>query len=219
MPFGPGLSFRQQLLLQACDKFRVLAMRGDNHAQPFGKLQSLIHFAVIDAEEVLVREKDFERCGAVRHNLPQLRFGLLHELGYRHVEGVVARAFAFGLGLPELIALQRVIVAIRAAHFDVRSRSADKRRDAAGFMRVLGKSRHERKIDVHVRIDEAGKNQFARGVDHFGIRRSLQILADARDSLVFHVDVRLHARAHRHDFAVPDQQSHLSLPRCAHLPQ
>ena len=54
------------------NKFRIFAVRRDNHAKTLGKFQRLVHFAVIDAKKVLVREKDFERCGAVSNNLAQL---------------------------------------------------------------------------------------------------------------------------------------------------
>ena len=95
------------------------------------------------------------------------------ELGDRHVERVVAGAVAFGLRLPELIAFQRIVEPRRAAHFDEGRGAADQRRDAGGLVRVLGEGRHERQIDVDVRIDEAGENQLARGIDHFGVRAAL----------------------------------------------
>src|SRR5258705_11809795 len=88
-----------------------------------------------------------------------------HKLGYRHVKGVVTRALSVGLRFPELIAFQRIVVAIGAAHFNVGCRSTYERRDASSLVRVFCKSRHERKIDVHVGINEARKNEFAGGVD------------------------------------------------------
>jgi len=51
-------------------------------------------------------------------------------------------------------------------------------------MRVLGKSSHKRKIDMNVRIDEAGKNKFAGGVDDFRAGRHFEIFADPRDRFV-----------------------------------
>ena len=54
-----------------------------------------------------------------------------------------------------------------AKHFDERRRAADKRGLAGRFVGVLGKRAHERQINMHMRIDEAGENKFARGIDHF----------------------------------------------------
>src|SRR5712664_1096799 len=213
VPFGAGPPFREQFLLQTGYEFRVFTVRGDNHSEALGEFEGLVHFGVIDAKKVLVGEKEFERRRAVGDNLSQLRFRFLHKLGYRHVKGVVTRALSVGLRFPELIAFQRIVVAIGAAHFNVGCRSTYERSDATGFVRVFGKGRHERKIDVYVRIDETGKNKFAGGVDDFRVRRSLDIFAYACDSFVFDVDIRLDPRAHGHNFAISDQQGHLSLPQ------
>src|SRR6267142_4175580 len=213
VPFGAGPPIREQLLLQTGYEFRVFTVRGDNHSEALGEFEGLVHFGVIDAKKVFVGEKEFERRRAVGDNLSQLRFRFLHKLGYRHVKGVVTRALAVGLRLPKLIAFQRIVVAIGTAHLNVRCRSTYERRDAAGLVRVLGKGRHERKIDVHMGVDETRKNEFAGGVDDFRVRRSLDIFADACDSFVFDVDIRLDSRAHRHDFTIPDQQGHFSLPQ------
>src|SRR6267142_2427148 len=213
VPFGAGPPIREQLLLQTGYEFRVFTVRGDNHSEALGEFEGLVHFGVIDAKKVFVGEKEFERRRAVGDNLSQLRFRFLHKLGYRHVKGVVTRALAVGLRLPKLIAFQRIVVAIGTAHLNVGCRSTYERRDAAGLVRVFGKGRHERKIDVHMGIDETRKNEFAGGVDDFRVRRSLNTFADACDGFVFDVDIRLDARAHRHNFAISDQQGHLSLPQ------
>src|SRR6267142_5583622 len=213
MPFGADPPFCEQLLLQTRYEFRVFTVRGDNHSKALGEFEGLVHFGVIDTEKVFVGEKDFERRRAVGNNLSQLRLRLFHKLGDRHMESVVARALAVGLRLPELITFQRIIVAIGAAHFNVSCRSTYERRDATGLVRVFGKGSHERKIDMYVGIDKTRKNEFAAGVDDFRLRRSLDIFADACNSFVFDVDIRLNARAHCHDFAIPDQQGHISLPQ------
>src|SRR5467141_3159361 len=214
MPFGADPPFCEQLLLQTSYEFRVFTVRGNDHSEALGKFEGLVHFAVIDTEKVLVGEKDFERQSAVVNNLSQLRFRFFHKLGDRHMESVVARALAVGLRLPELITFQCIIVAIGAAHFNVCCRPTYERRDATGLVRVFGKGRHEGKIDVHVGIDETRKDKFPGGVDDFRVRRSLDIFADACDCFVFDVDIRLDPRAHRHNFAISNQQGHLSLSQC-----
>src|ERR1700746_1803180 len=213
VPFGPDLALREKLLLQARHQLRVFAVGCDDHAKALGEFEGLVHFAVIDAKKILVSQKDFERSSAVGDDLPQLRFGFRHKLGYRHMERVIARAVTVGFRLPELVAVERIVIAIRAAHFDVSCRSADKRRNAAGLVRIFCKRRHEWEIDMHVRIDEARENQLAGGIDNFGVRRGRKIFADSRDGLVLDVNIALYARAHGYDFPVSNQQSHRLLPQ------
>ena len=57
VPLGPGLALGQQSLLQLRDQLRVLAMRGDDDAQPPGQLQRAEQLAVVDAEGALVGEE------------------------------------------------------------------------------------------------------------------------------------------------------------------
>ena len=209
MPFGTRLSLGEQFLLQSRYEFGVFAVRGDDHSEALCEFERLVHFAVIDTEKVLVSEKNLKRRRSVGNDLSQLRFCFFHKLRHRHVKGIVTRALAISFRFPKLITSQRIIVAAGAAHFDIRCCSTDERRNAAGFVRVLGERGHEREIDVNVRIDEAWKDQFAGGVNHFRVWRSVEIFTDARDGLVFDIDVRLNARSHGHDFAISNQQGHL----------
>ncbi len=189
VPLGAGLALGEQFLLQAAHQFGVFAVRGDDDAESFGELERLVHLAVVNAEEVLVSEEDFERRDAVGHDLAELGFGFVVEFGDGHVESVVAGAVAFGFGFPELITFQRIVIARGAAHFDIGGGAADQRRDAGGFVRIFGEGRHEGQIDVDVGIDEAGENQFAGGIDDFGAGGDFEVLADAGDGFVFDVDV------------------------------
>jgi hypothetical protein len=50
---------------------------------------------------------------------------------------------------------------------------------------------------VDTRIDESGKNVFARGIDRFGLRSWLQIVPDPRDGFVFDKNVRAVPRIRR----------------------
>ena len=53
-----------------------------------------------------------------------------------------------------------------------------------------------------------GKTSFPVGVDHFRAGRSFEVRADARDGLVFDVDVAVETRIRRDDVAVLDQKRH-----------
>jgi hypothetical protein len=70
-------------------------------------------------------------------------------------------------------------------------------------------------MDVHMRIDEAGKDILACGVDHLGVGRRLEVAADPRDRLVLDVDVAAEAGIGGDDLAATDQQGHAASSRRA----
>src|ERR1700688_4169914 len=73
VPLGTRLAFSDQLRLKPRDQLSVLAVRRDDHAELLGQRQCLVHFSVIDAKEIFVREKNFERRSAVGYNFAKLR--------------------------------------------------------------------------------------------------------------------------------------------------
>lgn len=209
MPFGTGLALGEQALLEATDKLRVFAVGGDDDTELFRQHQGLVHFAIVDTEEILVGEEDFERTDAVCDDFPKLAFRIGCPVGDGHVEGVVAGAVAFSFGLPELVAFQRVVQARRAAHFDEGSGATDERGDAGGFMRVLREGGHEGQVDVDVGVDEAGEDELAGGVDDFCVRRSFEVGTDAGYGFVFDVDVTASAGVGVDDVGVADEEWHV----------
>ena len=119
VPLRSRLSLGDQLLAQLGDDLRVLAVRRRDHAELLGELQRVEQFVVLDAEEPLVRQKHFERRDPVIDDLAQLPLRLLVELRDRHVERVVAGTVSLGLCLPELVALQRIVLTAGARHLDI----------------------------------------------------------------------------------------------------
>src|ERR1700674_2310642 len=65
VPLRAGLAFGDELRLKPRDKLSVFAVRSDDHAELPGEHQRLIHFAVIDAKEIFIGEKNFERRTAI----------------------------------------------------------------------------------------------------------------------------------------------------------
>jgi hypothetical protein len=61
---------------------------------------------------------------------------------------------------------------------------------------------------VDVRIDEAGEDELAAGVDHFRTSGRRNVPVDARDRFAFAVDVRHVTLAGRDDLTVLDEQTH-----------
>jgi hypothetical protein len=59
-----------------------------------------------------------------------------------------------------------------------------------------------------VRVDEAGEDVLAGGIDHFRVRRDLEVWSDARDGFVFDEYVCLVSGVSGYDFAIFDLQGH-----------
>jgi len=117
--------------------------------------------------------------------------------------------------LPGAVGLQRIFLARGAGHLDERSGPADKRGGAGRSVILLGKGAHERKVNMHVRIDEAGKDQLSRGIDHFGPRRNGEASSDGANSFVLDEDVAFQASLRGYNLTALDQQSHrYALPSC-----
>jgi hypothetical protein len=93
-----------------------------------------------------------------------------------------------------------------ADHLDQRGGAAHQRGLAGADVVVLGERAHEGQVDMHVRVNEAGEDVFAGGVNHRRVRWRVQVFADARDLLAFAVNVRLGLSVCGNDRAVFDQQ-------------
>jgi hypothetical protein len=66
---------------------------------------------------------------------------------------------------------------------------------------------------MYVRINEAGKNKLAGGVDDFSAGWHFKIFADARDRFVFGVNIGSYPGADIYDLPISDEQAHRVLLR------
>jgi hypothetical protein len=117
------------------------------------------------------------------------------------VKAEVAGARPLRLAQPKLEGLERFLFAPRADHFDKSRRPADDRCSAGRLVCVLREGAHEGQINVHVRIDEPGKNVFPGRIDHFGVVRQGDLAIDPGDRLVLAKNVGRVAFVRRDDFA------------------
>jgi len=100
------------------------------------------------------------------------------------MERIIDGRQPFGFGTPQFERLHRIIGPAGAAHFDQSCRPADQCRAAGRIVRVLCIGAHKRQIDVHVRVDETGKDISSLGVNHLAAiaGRYLDILGNPRDT-------------------------------------
>ena len=132
------------------------------------------------------------RIGHVRHD---------------HVEAVVDRGLALGLGVPGVEALSQALALRLDREVDDRGRAAERRRAAAGLERVLGEGAPERQLHVGVHVDRAGNDPLARCVEGT-VGFDLECLADERDALAVDEDVRWRRGVGVDDRPTLDQRAH-----------
>ncbi len=137
-----------------------------------------------------------------------MRLGGVINLRHAHVKGEIAGGFSDRLRHPCFKTRERIVLPRRTAHFDERGGPADQRRLAGGFVRVLRERSHEGQINVDVRVDEAGEDEFPVRVNHLRARRRRDVAVDARDGIAFAPDVGGVAFAGGDDVTVFNQQAH-----------
>ncbi len=102
---------------------------------------------------------------------------------------VVTTGIAGALGVPSFKTGERFLGAAGTAHVEDGGGAAHERSFGAGLVGVLEKRAHEGQVDVGVRINEAGKNVLARGVNHLGAGRRLDVLSIVGDGFSLAPDV------------------------------
>src|SRR5207249_8196492 len=112
------------------------------------------------------------------------------------------RALALCFAEPELKSLKRFVPSGWTNHLDESCGAADKRCAAGGFMGVLGICPHEGQKNVNMRVNETGEDIFPRGIDHLGVRRSLDVPVDSGDRFVLAEDVSCVAVARCYNLTV-----------------
>src|SRR5581483_3056212 len=138
-------------------------------------------------------------------DLTKLRFSFVLEFADGHMERIVTGRISFRLALPELVTFPCIIVARRATHFNKCGGASYQRRNASRFVRILSEGRHERQINMDVRIYEARENDLSGRIENLSLGRSVQVFADSGDRLVLDIDVATESGIGGDNFAILDQ--------------
>src|SRR5438477_2414915 len=183
-------------------------MRRNNNAEFFCKSERGVKFFVRDSERAFVSEKDFETAVPALHDFHEIALSFVVVARDTHMEGEIAGTLALRFAEPEFESFERFIAAARANHLYESRRPADERGAARALMGILGKRAHERQVDVHVRIDEPGKDIFSDGVDYLRVVRRGEIAIDSCDRFTLAKNVGDVAPARSHHLPVFDEKSH-----------
>jgi hypothetical protein len=179
MIFRSGFALAQELRLQFRHQFGVFAMRGGDDTELLRQLERAVKFCVVDAERAFVSQKNLEAVDALFDDLGQLRFGFVVEPRDAHVKREIARASSFCLRHPQFESVRHhILVFCGTRHLDNRRCSADQRGFACRLVSLFGECAHKRQIDMHVRVDETGKDILAARVDDSRVWWRIQIFTD-----------------------------------------
>ena len=206
-----GLAAGERLLDQHVDRDAVLGVHEDEPAGLGALLQRAQHLPVVGVEHAGVGHEQLEAGDALADQPLHLLQRALVDVGHDHVEAVVDRAVALGLGVPGVQALAQGGAHRLDGEVDDRRGAAPRRGPGAG-LEVVGRDRAaERHLHVGVAVDAAGDDVLAGGVDD-RVGRPALAGAQGDDLLVLdqHVDRELVGRGD--DEPARDERSHLRRP-------
>ena len=182
VPRGQGIGH------QGFDHVAVLAMRHHQHAVISGDAHGLEDVAVRQAQTPVIGREHLERGDAHLHQRGDFGGHALIEVRQVHVESVVDGRL-LGPAPPDF---DRVGESLRLLDDEVHHRggTTEGRRLVAGVVIVRGDGVEHLQVEVRVRVDPAGEQQFAAHIHHFRCRGA-QIPSDAGDALTLDEDVGL----------------------------
>ena len=183
----PGYALGQIMLLQRGDDFAVLGVN-ERHRAEFGAARERgEHLLVVDHQRAFVGHEVLERGHARSHHLGHVLAHGIVPVGDAHVIGIVGDGVLRAL-LPVGERLHQRLIAVGDAEVEHHRRAAGERRLGAAFV-IVGRVRaHEGHVEMGVRINPAGQNETALGVER---AVAPEALADRLDGLVLDEDVGL----------------------------
>ena len=200
----PGHALGQIMLLQRGDDFAVLGV-DERHRAEFGAARERgEHLLVVDHQRALVGHEMLERGHAGLDHLGHVLAHRIVPVGDAHVVGIVGDGVLRAL-LPVGERLHQRLVAVGDAEVDDHRRAAGQRRLGAAFVIVGRIGPHEGHVEMGVRIDAAGHDEAALGVER---AVAPQALADRLDGLALDQHVGLVGAVGGDDRSAFDDERH-----------
>ncbi len=178
--FGSRDAFLENLLLQTEHEFAVFGMHGDNRAEIPRAIEAVNEHFIIRHDRALVGHEMFEAVDAVlAHERPH---GLVHGLvppGDGDMERIVGDRF-LGPFTPLPVGFHDVLLRVRDDEVDDHRRAAGEAGRRTGIKIFAGHRAHKRQLHMSVRIDAAGHDVLAAGVDDRCAFRRVEPFTDSR---------------------------------------
>ncbi len=176
MPDGRGVACRQRLVDEHFNHVSIFRVEHGEHAIFFGNLHYAEDFAILQAEDAVVGGEDFEGGDAEVEQAGDFGFHFGGEGGNVHVEAKVDGGKGVGFGVPVFdVGGEGGQVLGDEVHDS--GGPAEGCRFVAGVVVIGGDGAEHGEGEVDVGIDAARHDEFARGVNDFGIG-GVQICAD-----------------------------------------
>ena len=188
MVVGIGVAGLGVLGRDDVDRQAVLGVHEDQAAVLGRLLHGTEDRAVVAEEDAGVGGEELEVGHALLNEGVHLGEGRIGDVAHDHVEAVVDRRLALGLGVPRVEALAQRLALALDGEVDDRRRAAEGRRASPGLERVLGEGPAERQLHVGVHVDRARDDPLAVRVDR-PVRGDVELLADDGDPLAVHQHV------------------------------
>ena len=212
MVVGIGVAGLDVLGGHDVDREAILRMHQDQAAVLGRLLHGPEDGAVIGEEDAGIGGEELEVGHALVDEGIHLGQGRIGDVRHDHVEAVVDRRLALGLGVPGIEPFPQRLALALDREIDDRRRAAECRRAGTGLERVLGERAAERQLHVGVHVDRAGDDPAAHRVDG-PVGAGVERLTDERDPLPVHQDVRHRRGIGIDDRSALDQRAHRFLRR------
>ncbi len=205
---GRGFAFGQRLAHDDVDHAAVLGVHADERAVLRGLLQRAKNSGVIHHQDVRIRHEELEAGHAFAHHVVHVFEARFGKIGDDHVQPVIDAGLRFRLLPPGVQRVAHLGAAGLDGEIDDGGGAADGRRARAGFEIVAGCCAAERHVEMRVRVDAAGKQQHAGGVQHFVAGLGRNSRTHFLDGLAFDQYVRGERLFRGHHRAVLNEDSH-----------
>ena len=207
-PSGPVMPFGQEFLLQMRDGFAVFGVDVADGAEFQSAGEAVQHDAVIDHQRAFIGHEMLETVDAVLAG--QDAHFLAHAVGPggdSDVKAVIGGGF-FRPTAPGLEGIQHGILWPGDHEVDDGGRAAGQARGGAGEKIFGGDGAHEGQLHMGVRVDAAGHDEEAAGIDDFGLGRNFDAGRDLGDEAVDAKDVGAVGGVGRDDGAAANEHGH-----------
>ena len=208
---GCGFAFGQRLPHDDIDHAAVLGVHANQRAVFRGLLQRAKDGGVVHHQDVRIRHEQLEAGHALAHHVVHVFQAGFGQIGDDHVQAIIDAGLRFRLFPPGVQRVAHPGAARLNGEIDDGGGAADGRRARSSFEIVARGCPAERHVQMRVRVDAAGQQQHARGVQHYmaGLRRDAR--ADFFDDAVFHQYIRGESLVGQHYRAVLYEKSHQQL--------
>ena len=165
-----------------------------------------VKYAFVRYAKRVVSQVQFEGADTRAEHLLNFRTRALIPVGNRHMKGVIARATAIRLGVPRFKRVREGVPPVLRGEVHHGGGAANQRGARAGGEIIRRNGDAVIHVKMRMPVDEAGKNQQTRRVQHLVSRLGINAGAKAGDFAALHAQVGVRNALLRNQRAVLNEQ-------------